>query len=217
MSGIDKCPNCGAALKNGAFGVNQLVGSNSLAALNLAFGENRTDSCDKCAGPANAIRDKLDIEIDRRRQQFIAASACIPIVSIPAPMGWDFKSIEIVSAQSVTGTGMFSDVASAFTDLFGTQSKTYNNKIKGGEDICKAALRLRAIELGGNAVVGVDIDYAEVGGQRAMLMVCMTGTAVSLLDPDSVAPDLMEKTAAASAIYADLNHYEQARQALNYY
>jgi hypothetical protein len=34
--------------------------------------------------------------------------------------------------------------------------------------------------LGGNAVIATDIDYAEVGGVRAMLMVCMAGTAVRL-------------------------------------
>lgn len=32
-------------------------------------------------------------------------------------------------------------------------------------------------------MVGVDVDYAEVAGSRAMLMVCMTGTAVKVDDP----------------------------------
>lgn len=100
-------------------------------------------------------------------------------------MGWSYEPIGIVTAQTVTGTGIFSDVASAFTDLFGTQSGTYNTKLREGENFCKASLQSQAIELGGNAVLAVDVDYAEVGGQRAMLMVCMTGTAIKVADCQS--------------------------------
>ena len=38
----------------------------------------------------------------------------------------------------------------------------------------------RARELGGNAVVGIDIDYESVGAQGTMLMVSVSGTAVWL-------------------------------------
>jgi hypothetical protein len=34
--------------------------------------------------------------------------------------------------------------------------------------------------MGGNAVVATDIDYSEVGGDKGMLMVCMSGTVVKL-------------------------------------
>lgn len=34
--------------------------------------------------------------------------------------------------------------------------------------------------LGANAVVGIDIDYETVGGQGGMLMVAVSGTAVSV-------------------------------------
>lgn len=95
-----------------------------------------------------------------------------------------------MTAQSTTGTGLWSDVTSAFTDLFGAQSKVYNSKIRDGENLCLAAVRMQALKLGGNAVVAADIDYAEVGGQRAMLMVCMTGTAVHLSNTDVVGDDL---------------------------
>ena len=34
--------------------------------------------------------------------------------------------------------------------------------------------------MGGNAIIGTDIDYSEVGGGKGMLMVCMSGTAIEL-------------------------------------
>ncbi len=37
-----------------------------------------------------------------------------------------------------------------------------------------------AAERGANAVVGIDIDYETVGGQGSMLMVTVSGTAVTL-------------------------------------
>ena len=36
----------------------------------------------------------------------------------------------------------------------------------------------RAHELGGNAVIGIDIDYEVVGEKGGMLMVSVSGTAV---------------------------------------
>jgi uncharacterized protein (AIM24 family) len=43
---------------------------------------------------------------------------------------------------------------------------------------------MKALELGGNAIVAADIDYAEVGGLKGMLMVAATGTAVMLNNLD---------------------------------
>ncbi len=54
------------------------------------------------------------------------------------------------------------------------------NKITSSEQICKNKLRLECVKSGGNAILATDIDYSEVGGTKAMLMVCMSGTAVDL-------------------------------------
>lgn len=149
--------------------------------INLANGSSDSEHCNKCGDEAFRIaRSKIiQIESETRKSIDIEISS-IPIVSIQPVADWDCKVVGLVTAQSVTGTGVFSDVTSAFTDLFGAQSSAYNQKIAAGEEICKAALRYNAIEQGANAVVAADVDYAEVGGQRAMLMVCMTGTAVRI-------------------------------------
>ena len=38
----------------------------------------------------------------------------------------------------------------------------------------------QAIQLGANAIVGIDIDYEIVGGKAAMMMVSVSGTAVMI-------------------------------------
>ena len=42
---------------------------------------------------------------------------------------------------------------------------------------------------GGNAILAVDIDYSELGGLKGMIMVCMTGTAVTLKNVDLFGSD----------------------------
>ena len=106
----------------------------------------------------------------------------------------------LVTAQSVAGTGLFADLGSTFTDMFGLQSGMFREKIKGGEDLCRRELRLKALNFGANAVVGVDVDYAEVGGARCMLMVCMTGTAAKISNVDVTGP----KTAQSLRTLAEL-------------
>mgnify|MGYP001331239116 CR=1 FL=1 len=48
---------------------------------------------------------------------------------------------------------------------------------------------MKTLGLGGNAVIATDIDYSEVGGTKGMLMVCMAGTAVSLINTEILGPD----------------------------
>ena len=101
--------------------------------------------------------------------------------------------VGMVTGQSITGTGIISEIASSFTDLFGMQSGKFGNKIKEGENICKAQLRLAAAHLGACAVIATDIDYSEVGGGKGMLMVCMSGTAIKLNNLDVLDSEAAKK------------------------
>jgi uncharacterized protein YbjQ (UPF0145 family) len=177
------CPNCDAELKIGMVTQNEAFSASRLKIINCVRHERLEAACNKCGDePYADARRELSSESAKLKSELTQVLARIPIVSLQSPMGWKYEPIGIVTGQTVTGTGIFSDVASAFTDLFGTQSGTYNTKLREGEDLCKAQLRSQVIELGGNAVLATDVDYAEVGGQRAMLMVCMTGTAVKVTE-----------------------------------
>jgi uncharacterized protein YbjQ (UPF0145 family) len=156
-------------------------------------------ACNKCGDQLFAdARMALQNESAALKDTIRTVLPTLPIASIHSPAGWEYDVIGIVTAQSVTGTGIFSDVASAFTDLFGAQSGTYNAKLREGENLCATSLRAETLERGGNAIVAVDVDYAEVGGSRAMLMVCMTGTAIKLRNPDRIGPEFGMRTDAAT-------------------
>ena len=89
------------------------------------------------------------------------------------------KHIDLVSANIVIGSNMFSDIAASFTDLFGGQSKSYQNKLKGINNQVIDELKLQASNIGANAIIGLKINFDEIsGGGKSMFMVSAVGTAV---------------------------------------
>ena len=65
---------------------------------------------------------------------------------------------------------------SRFSGHLDTPTKTYTDAF--GRDIAVEEMVERARKLGGNAVIGVDVDYETVGG--TMVMVSVSGTAIKV-------------------------------------
>ncbi|KQX20694.1 MULTISPECIES: heavy metal-binding domain-containing protein [unclassified Sphingomonas] len=210
MEEEDNCAHCGERLKVGAFSSNQLLAKRKVDVINHVEGTTRTHACDKCGTQAyEKASRKVASELTRLQENISAGLSLIPILSIHSPPGWTYRPLEIITAQTVTGTGFFAEFTSAWTDAFGAQSNAFTKKLRAGEDLCKASLRLQALRLGGNAIVASDVDYGEVGGVKAMLMVCMTGTAVVVADEclDAVARPQREMLAAAIKTHAALQKF----------
>lgn len=62
--------------------------------------------------------------------------------------------------------------------MFGGRSSTYEDELVNARTRALAEMEARAVQLGANAVVGVDIDYEVLGSGNGMLMVTVSGTAV---------------------------------------
>lgn len=89
------------------------------------------------------------------------------------------KTIEIVSAECVFGLNIIKDVVMSFTDFFGGRSGTAQSALRQARVRCLDELKREAALAGGNAVIGVDLDYSEFSGKGAgMLFLVATGTAV---------------------------------------
>ncbi len=175
----DLCGFCGTKI---AFS-NPRLSAQGIDSFNKYYASEHSDLCRSCSKDSiEEARKEIYKETVTLRAAVTSNLQLVPVLSIHSPADWKYDAVTIVTAQTVTGTGIFSDVASTFTDIFGAQSGSYVGKIKGGEALCKQALRIEAIERDCNAILAVDIDYAEVGGSKAMIMVCMTGTAVKLGD-----------------------------------
>jgi len=190
MSEYTSCPNCGSTIKSGLISSVTLLEKAAIAVINEYHTDKHDAYCTKCGMKLfEKYSEQLKAEKTNLTSNLGKKLHLIPIVSCHTPLHWDYMSIGIVTGQSVTGTGAFAEFASAWTDFLGKQSGAYNDKIRGGENLCFAQLRKQTLDRGGNAILAVDIDYSELGGLKGMIMVCMTGTAVTLKNVDLFGSD----------------------------
>jgi len=88
------------------------------------------------------------------------------------------KYIDIESVEVVIGTGVFSEVTAGIGDIFGLRSNAYESKLSKAKKAAMDMLKYRAYEKGGNAIIGIDIDYTEFSGNRIGLII--NGTVVEI-------------------------------------
>jgi uncharacterized protein YbjQ (UPF0145 family) len=86
----------------------------------------------------------------------------------------------VVTGEAILGANVFKDFFAGIRDIVGGRSASYEKELARARELAFAEMAQRARELGGNAVVGIDIDYESVGANGTMLMVSVSGTAVSL-------------------------------------
>ena len=86
----------------------------------------------------------------------------------------------IVVGEVIVGANMFRDLFAGIRDIVGGRAGAYENVLQSARDEALAELTERARKLGANAVVAVDFDYEVVGANGSMLMVSVSGTAVTV-------------------------------------
>jgi len=84
----------------------------------------------------------------------------------------------IVTSEVVMGTGPITEFFGGLADLFGGRSGNFESKLEQAKDISLEKLGGKAAMLGADAIIGIDIDYMNIGAN--MLMVVANGTAVRL-------------------------------------
>ena len=85
----------------------------------------------------------------------------------------------IVSGEAILGANIFRDLFATVRDIVGGRSVAYEKELARARIMAMDDLTSRADDLNADAVVGVNIDYETVG--KSMLMVSVTGTAVTLV------------------------------------
>ena len=90
------------------------------------------------------------------------------------------KYLGLVSGEAILGANIFKDFFAGIRDIVGGRSAAYEEELRRAKAIAVGEMEDEARNLGGNAVVGVDLDYETIGpgGKGSMLMVSASGTAV---------------------------------------
>ena len=89
----------------------------------------------------------------------------------------------LVSGEAILGANLFKDIFASITDVIGGRSGSYERELRKAKEIALEEMQAEARQLGGNAVIAVDLDYETIGsGSGNMLMVSASGTAVKIED-----------------------------------
>ena len=86
----------------------------------------------------------------------------------------------VVFGEVIVGINFIKDFAASIRDFIGGRSNTYEKELIAARDSAMNEMRQRAMAMGADAVVGIDVDYEVLGKNGGMLMVTVSGTAVRL-------------------------------------
>lgn len=88
-----------------------------------------------------------------------------------------FLGVRITQNGSL-GTGIFSEIGAAVADFLGNEADLFSNKLEAAKSSALEKLINKSISIGGNAVIGVDLDYINFSGN--MIGVVANGTSVKI-------------------------------------
>ena len=86
----------------------------------------------------------------------------------------------VVTGEAIVGANIFRDVFAGIRDIVGGRSGSYERILADAREQAIQELQAQCGTLGGNAVVGIDLDYEVIGKTGSMLMVSASGTAVRI-------------------------------------
>ena len=84
----------------------------------------------------------------------------------------------IVTGETIIGANFVKDFFAGIRDVIGGRSGSYEKGLIEAKETSMMEKTERALRLGANAIVGIDIDYETIGQNGSMLMVATSGTAV---------------------------------------
>ena len=88
----------------------------------------------------------------------------------------EYKSI--VNGEVIAGVNFLRDIGAGIRNFIGGRSVSYEEELIKSRQMAIEEMSHRAMQMGANAVVGIDIDYEVLGADNGMLMVTASGTAV---------------------------------------
>lgn len=187
-----KCEFCGLEVKDSILsGTNGFVLSKSSGQLyknQLEFlqageegdyGVGFTVLCKNCGQMKKQRYEDIEKEKYEDLQCKLKSLVITTTASIDGKKIIEYKGI--ITAQVFMGVNLFKDVFSGLRDIVGGRSKAMENELKKAKDLLLEELKKEALDLGANAIIGLKIDFEDVGktsGNAFMLL--GTGTAVFL-------------------------------------
>lgn len=163
---------------------NAYYGGSTVRLVNFALGLQCEALCEKCgAQPQAEAYDAFRAERDRLKQYIESATTHFPMMTIGVLPGMaEYRVLGMVTANVTVGTGLFNEFSQGFSDMFGRVNTQTGmaHKVNNGEGAARGILVTKAVQMGANCIIGVDVDYGVTNNNAAT--VNMQGTAVKVQD-----------------------------------
>ena len=88
----------------------------------------------------------------------------------------------VVTGEAILGTNIFRDMFAGIRNIVGGRSGAYEKALREARETAFDDMKDAAEKAGANAVIGIDIDYENItaGDSGSMLMVSVSGTAITV-------------------------------------
>jgi len=91
------------------------------------------------------------------------------------------ERIDIISAECIFSSHLFEDFFNSSEDEIRNGSKSAHNTLRRARQNALRELRIEAINIGADAVIGINLSYSEFSNRKkSMILFLATGTAVKL-------------------------------------
>jgi uncharacterized protein YbjQ (UPF0145 family) len=101
------------------------------------------------------------------------------VTTTPTLQGYTITEyLGIVTGEAIIGANIVKDFLAGIRDIVGGRSAAYEDALRTAREEALREMSQEARDRGGDAVIGVDLDYEVLGSANGMLMVSASGTAV---------------------------------------
>lgn len=160
------CYECKASLKKGFF-FNNVKKLSEIESVVLNYDLSKV-FCSKCI---KSQKIKAESQLEVLKLKFNKLAKIMPVVTIKNPVTYKInKYCGVVTAQTAVKIHELFDITN--------ENSEFNSRLKVAEKYCIKSMKLDTLKIGANAIVGCDIEYAELTNSRQTFMVAMMGTAV---------------------------------------
>jgi len=186
----EQCINCGVKISDGGLlsAGNRYLSDTVLKLVNLVEGASYQALCESCGEQLRIeAQHKLNRELEERKSYLERTVPEFPMLTVDVLPGTnEYRALGLVTANVAVGTGLFNEFSQSLSDLFGAVNEQSGMafKVNKGEAAARSILVKKALGMGANAIIGVDIDYGITTNNAAT--VNMQGTAVFVPNPAAV-------------------------------
>jgi uncharacterized protein YbjQ (UPF0145 family) len=130
-------------------------------------------------GPLGISTEEVPLTKDEATALYRAALARLPITTTETlPGARVLEVLDVVTAENALNVTVFSDFLMGITEVAAGRNATMQAAIRKARSACLTELREEALLLGGNAVIGVSVQYVQfTGGSKSIILMAASGTA----------------------------------------